>query len=185
MYTARRKTTTRRSSPTRARVIDAVRELLAEGAFQESTVEDVARRAGIARATLYLHFPSRLSLVDAICEAFDANPALIALRAIDELDEFLEQVVRFWASEEKVLVQLYGAAAVDPAAAALVERQRRDRYGELRRILRTSGSNDRKVLAELAVLTSFETYRELRRHAGLPLRDVERTLVSGVRRLVG
>jgi hypothetical protein len=73
---------------------------------------------------------------------------------------------------------------VDPAAAALVERQRRDRYAELRRILRANGSTDRGVFAQLAVLTSFETYRELR-HAGLALRTLERTLHDGAHRVVG
>ena len=33
----------------------AVRDLLAEGSFHESTVEEVAERAGISRATLYQH----------------------------------------------------------------------------------------------------------------------------------
>ena len=63
----------KRSEETRERITAAVRELLAEGTFHESTVEQVADRAGIARATLYQHFRSRLELVDAICETFDQN----------------------------------------------------------------------------------------------------------------
>ena len=69
-----------RSQTTRERIMGAVRELLAEGTFHESTVEDVAERAGVARATLYQHFRSRVDLVDAICDTFAANPALRALR---------------------------------------------------------------------------------------------------------
>src|SRR5690242_2918638 len=71
---------TNRSEQTRARIMEAVRELLAEGSFHETAVEQVAERAGVSRATLYQHFRSRLDLIDAICETFDANPALLRLR---------------------------------------------------------------------------------------------------------
>src|SRR5579885_2257292 len=147
MYVTRRQ---ERSSASRERILAAVRALLEEGAFHETTVEQVAERAGVSRATLYGHFGSRLGLVDAMCESFDANPALAALRETGDLDLWLERVVDFWSSEEKVLVQLYGAAAVDPAARDLVERQTRDRYGELKALLRAlgrDGPDDLDVLA--------------------------------------
>ena len=182
MYASRYRQTT--SRPTRERIIDAVRELLAEGAFHETTVEAVAARAGVSRATLYQHFGSRLGLVDAMCEAFDANPALVALRSVDDVNEFVALVVDFWATEEKVLAELYGAAAVDPAAAALVERQRKDRNVEVRRLLRGLGIHDRGAFAALAVLTSFETYRELRRNAGLSQRAVKATIQESAHRLL-
>jgi AcrR family transcriptional regulator len=162
----------------------AVRALLEEGAFHESTVEEVAARAGVSRATLYQHFGSRLGLVDAMCESFDATPALIALRKSDDLDEFIENVVDFWAGEEKILLQLYGVAAVDPAARDLVARQGRDRHSELRRLLRALTIAEPGALHALSVLTSFETFEELRRHCRLSKRDVVRTLQAAARRLV-
>jgi AcrR family transcriptional regulator len=153
----------------------AVRELLTEGSFHESSVEDVAGRAGVARATLYQHFGSRLGLVDAICETFADNPALAAAKeAVDlpaleaALDEVVASSFAFWASEESVLEQLYGVASVDPAARDFVERQRRDRVRALERLaarLRERGAEN--PLPALMLATSFETYRELRRHAGL------------------
>jgi AcrR family transcriptional regulator len=187
------------SARTRGRIVSAVRELLGEGTFHESTVEDVARRAGVARATLYQHFGSRLGLVDALCETFDANPALIAIRKavlLDDPEEALDQTiaatVRFWASEEAVLQPLYGVAAVDPSAGALVERQTEDRRGELRRLLQNlrqhgrlvAGLADRRALALLLVLTSFETFEELRRRAGLAEREVVATLRGAARALL-
>jgi AcrR family transcriptional regulator len=182
MYSSRYRPKT--SQPTRDRIIESVRELLSEGAFHESTVEEVAARAGVSRATLYQHFGSRLGLVDAMCEAFDANPALVALRSTESVDAFVARVVDFWATEESVLGELYGAAAVDPAAAALVERQRTDRNSEIRRLLRSLGASERGTFAALALLTSFETYRELRRNAGLSRRDVTATLQEAARRLL-
>jgi AcrR family transcriptional regulator len=174
----------RRGSASRERILAAVRSLLEEGAFHETTVEEVAVRAGVSRATLYGHFGSRLGLVDAMCESFDANPALVALRETADLDLWLERVVDFWSSEEKVLVQLYGAAAVDPAARDLVERQTRDRHNELKALLRALGHTNGKGLAALAILTSFETYLELRRRLGQPKRQVVAILQQQARTLL-
>ncbi len=181
MYARRRQ---QRGSASRERILAAVHSLLEEGAFHETTVEEVAERAGVSRATLYGHFGSRLGLVDAICERFDANPALVALRETDDLDLWLERVVDFWSSEEKVLVQLYGAAAVDPAARDLVERQTRDRYSELRTLLRALGRDEEDALAALGILTSFETYLELRRRLGRPKRQVVAILQRQARALL-
>jgi AcrR family transcriptional regulator len=170
---------TKRRAPaaSRAKVVAAVHDLLAEGAFHTATVEDVAERAGVARATVYQQFGSRLGLVDAMCDAFDANPALLRLRDVDSLDEFVALCVAFWSSEEAVLLQLYGVAAVDPAAGALVERQRADRRGELERLLKVvAPTRARTALPLLLVATSFETYVELRRHAGLPAREATRMM---------
>src|SRR3954471_15016822 len=78
---------TAKGDETRRKITAAVAELMAEGTFHESTVEQVADRAGIARATLYQHFRSRLELVDAICKRFDENPALLRIRQVVELDD--------------------------------------------------------------------------------------------------
>lgn len=175
--------TNKRSSAARARILEAVRDLLAEGTFHETTVAQVAERAGVSRATLYGHFGSRIGLVDAMCESFDANPSLIALRETDDLDRWIELVVDFWSAEEQILVQLYGAAAVDPAARALVQRQTRDRYAELERLLAKLNGTNPVALPALAVLTSFETYLELRRRGEQPKREVVATLRRFARQL--
>src|SRR5437868_8638887 len=131
-YRARNRSTPR-SDRTRERIMAAVRELLTEGTFHQSTVEEVADRAGIARATLYQHFRSRVDLVDAICDTFAVNPALIEVRESVELAdpeaalaETIAHSIGFWSSEDSILSQLYGVTAIDPAARDLVERQRED-----------------------------------------------------------
>jgi AcrR family transcriptional regulator len=182
---------------TRERIVTAVRELLREGRFHESTVEQVAERAGVSRATVYQHFRSRIDLVDAICETFDANPALLELRQVVELpdadaalDRTIANAVRFWSSEDQVLSQLYGVAAIDPAARDLVDRQRADRRGELERLVRNLHRAGRlpqrataRALTLLLVLTSYETYRELR-EAGLSDRQLTTTLQGAARELL-
>jgi len=187
-----------RSQKTRARITKAVRELLAEGTFHESTVEEVADRAGIARATLYQHFGSRLELVDAICDTFDANPSLLTLRKSVELPdaqaalaETVVNVVGFWSSEDAILTQLYGVAAIDPAAQDLVDRQRADRRSEMERLanhLRAAGvlrprMTASEAVALLMVLTSYDSYRELR-EADLPDRKITSILQDTARALL-
>src|SRR4051795_7425605 len=171
-----------RTERTRDRIVGAVHELLAEGTFHESTVEQVAERAGVSRATLYQHFNSRLELVDAICDTLAYNPALLAIRESiglpdveDALDETLANAVRFWSSEDPVLSQLYGVVAVDPAAQAFVERQTEDRRGEIARLarrLKRKGVSERSAFSTLMLLTSYDTFRELR---GTGLGDRELT----------
>ncbi|HMA27515.1 MAG: TetR/AcrR family transcriptional regulator [Solirubrobacterales bacterium] len=190
---------TKRSQATRARIMEATRELLDKGEFHETSVEDVAERAGVSRATVYQHFPSRLDLVDAICDTFSENPDLVALRDTvtlpdpsRALDETIAKTVGFWGSEDTILEQLYGATAIDSAARDLVERQLADRRGEMQRLARhldeagrlRSGVSRLEALTQLMVLTSYGTYRELRRQ-GLSDARAIRHLQATARRLLG
>jgi AcrR family transcriptional regulator len=189
---------TKRSGETRARIMDATRELLDEGSFHESTVEQVGERAGVSRATVYQHFPSRLDLVDAMCDTFGVNPALVRIRDSVELEDLAEAMresiadaMRFWSSEDSVLRQLYGVAAVDPAAKALVDRQLRDRRGEMQKLARRldegkmlrRGIDRAQALAQLMVLTSYGTYRDLHEE-GLSDAKAIRTLQEMATRLL-
>lgn len=75
-------------------IIQAVNRLLAEKGFDAMTVDEVAARVGIAKASLYKHFPSKEDLAaaamvrvmrqaQAFCAALsDANPPLENLRAV-------------------------------------------------------------------------------------------------------
>jgi AcrR family transcriptional regulator len=155
--------------------------MLAEGSFHEASVEQVADRAGVSRATVYQHFASRLELVDSVCDVMGVNPILLQLRedvALPDVATALERTVTgsvaFWVSESPVLSQIYGVVAIDPAAKNLVDRQRRDRRGELEGLVENIGRSGRlapgvtkrDALVTLLLLTSFETYCELR-EAGL------------------
>lgn len=187
-----------RTQATRERIKTAVRELLAEGTFHASTVEEIADRAGVARATLYQHFRSRLELVDAICETFDENPALVQLRdtvALSDADTALAETmaltIRFWSSEDPILRQLYGVAAIDPAAQNLVDRQRADRRSEYDRLVHNlqrarrlrPGLTKQRALNVLLVLSSYDTYRELR-EANLSDRQTTTLLQQTARELL-
>ena len=196
-YRARQRSS--RTGQTRERITAAVRSLLEDGTFHESTVGQVAERAGVSRATVYQHFPSRLDLVDAICDTFAVNPALVELRDIvvlEDVDQALAgtiaNCVRIWSSEDRVLRQLYGVAAIDPAARDFVDRQRADRRSELERLVANlrragrlrAGAETRRAFVLLLILTSYETFRE-QREAGLGDAEIVRTLQSATQTLMG
>jgi AcrR family transcriptional regulator len=176
---------------TRERILQAVRDLLAEGTFHETTVEEIAARAGVARSTLHLHFGSRMSLVDAICELLARGGERAGIRSSLELADpaealrsVLASAVRFWAAEEDLHRSLYGLAEIDPAARAFVGRQTSGRRTDLRRLSKRlhdagrlrPGLQEDDALALLLVATSFATFDELRRNAKLTPGAVEQTV---------
>ena len=62
-----------RSEEAHQAILDATLDLLAEVGFSALTVEGVASRAGVGKATIYRRWPSKLPLV---VEAFGGLPAL-------------------------------------------------------------------------------------------------------------
>lgn len=66
----------------RQRILDAVLDLVAEGALTEITVPDVARRSGASVATIYRYFPSK----DALFEAAASEPAMRAAGPLPDRD---------------------------------------------------------------------------------------------------
>jgi AcrR family transcriptional regulator len=53
---------------TRNRVLDAAVAVLAEKAFVDTTMEDIAKAAGTTRVTVYAHFPGKGDIVQALAE---------------------------------------------------------------------------------------------------------------------
>ena len=76
-------------------IIDAALEALADD--PDASMAAIARRAGVVRATIYMHFPTREALLDAVMESAVAQVAE-ATRAAEptkgEPDEALERVLR-------------------------------------------------------------------------------------------
>jgi AcrR family transcriptional regulator len=181
-----------RAEETRRRIVVAGRELLEEGTFHEAKVEEVADRAEVSRATLYVHFRSRLDLVDAICDTFTGSPALRERADARDLDEAVAASVRLWSADGAALEQLYGVAAVDGAARELAERQRAERRTDMERLVRRlrrrgelrAGAGERRAVGLLMVLTSYETFSELRK-AGLAEGEVTAALRESARELLG
>ena len=78
-----------------AAILDAALEALASD--PDSSMAEIARRAGVVRATIYVHFPTRTTLLDAVMEHAVAEVAE-ATRGAEpqrgEPEEALERVLR-------------------------------------------------------------------------------------------
>ncbi len=69
----------------RTRILGAARELVA-AAGVDVTMEDIARRAGVAVGTLYRHFPAKEDLIAAVVEDSIVHIAELAERALAAVD---------------------------------------------------------------------------------------------------
>ncbi|MDO8212089.1 TetR/AcrR family transcriptional regulator [Conexibacter sp. CPCC 206217] len=100
-------------------VLQATRELLQEGGLPAATVDEIARRSGVSKATIYNHWPSRTAVA---AEAFggqmaDAIPLPDIGSATGDLTEQARRVAAFYASDAgTVFAQLLAAGTTDPHA---------------------------------------------------------------------
>jgi AcrR family transcriptional regulator len=70
------------TKPTRESILDATDRLLGRLGYQKTTIDDLAREAGIARRTIYLHFASKeeifLASIDRVVDRLLAELRTIA-----------------------------------------------------------------------------------------------------------
>jgi AcrR family transcriptional regulator len=77
---------TARRARTRARILDAAEEVLAERGFGGASVEDICDRAGFTRGAFYSNFASKDNLVLALVEA-QARAVLDRIEAVAKRDD--------------------------------------------------------------------------------------------------
>src|SRR3954465_4395805 len=77
----------------RARILDAARSAFAESGLDVG-VEEIARRAGVGKGTLYRRFPTKEALVRAIFEDILEEVETLAADA-DAMDDAQEAFARF------------------------------------------------------------------------------------------
>jgi len=110
---------------TRRIVLEATIELLVEGGYGAVSIEAVAARSGVAKSTIYRHWPGRLELIhDAFHELKPPVPPLCEGDVRDRIVHLLEHVARN-ATESTwslCLPALIDAAERDPEARELHSR---------------------------------------------------------------
>ena len=163
---------------TRHRVVAAARALLVEGDFRRVTMDEVARRADVARATVYHQFSSKLGLLEAVVDDLEARAGLEALVAVVEGDppqRLVRSVIaagcRYWATDPDLVRKVMALGSLQSDVQELLARHDAgrlriltgmvDRLGEAD-LLRRGCSPEHAVNA-LWLLTSFDAYDLLTR----------------------
>ena len=171
---------------TRDRVAQAAVAVFSTANFFEATLEDVAKHAGVARATVYYQFKSKFGLLEAAIDRTVTQAPVDGLRAALErhdprtaLREYVREICRLWERDHVFYRNVVALAALDPEAQRAV-----DGYDERRReplvflgkrfadqhLLREAISA-RQATDTIWLLTNFRSFDHLRTRMRLSLRE--------------
>lgn len=109
-----------RSARAHAAVLAAARELLREGGLPAATIDAIAARSGVSKATIYNHWPSRTAVAaEAFGEAMAAATPVPDTGSVrGDIIAQVRQVSAFYASDDgTVFAQLLAAGVTDPHGA--------------------------------------------------------------------
>jgi len=166
------------ASDTRTRILEATRQLLAEQVAPDLSMDAIARRADVARLTIYYQFKSRRGLLEALYDhlAMRGNMQRMAevFHAPDpsqSVERLVRTFVEFWSSDPLVMRRLRAMAALDPEVEKGIRARDARRQHASREILRRMSAPGKSAQAlpdatpaaadVLSTLTSFETYDAL------------------------
>ena len=108
-----------------AAILDAALEALASD--PDSSMSEIARRAGVVRATIYVHFPTRETLLDAVMEYAVGQVAEATRGAEPHRGEPAEALARVLRATWRQLAQFHGLLAINTARLSAEELLRRHR----------------------------------------------------------
>jgi len=106
-----------------ASILDAALQTLASD--PDASMAEIARRAGVVRATIYMHFPTRESLLDAVMEKATGQVAQAIRDAEPERGEPVEALERVIRATWKELSQFHGVLAINIGRLSPKELRRR------------------------------------------------------------
>jgi AcrR family transcriptional regulator len=180
---------------TRARLIDAARRVFSEAGFVQASLDDVAKRAGVARATVYYQFGSKTGLLEAAIAHVAAENrrgrpprAPMSEHPSEALLQYVADVGAVWERNSPFLRNVAGLAVLEPEIAHVVrqhdERRREGLTWLVKRLhdagMLRSDASHRRVVDVVWTLSSFRSYDHLRRYVNLSPKEtsaVIRTLV--------
>jgi AcrR family transcriptional regulator len=185
-----------RQQQTRQRIIETAVELHRTHGPAQTTITDIAKRAGVQRRTVYNHFPDELSLFKA-CSAHnralnpppDPEPWKLIPDPEERLRRALAEVYAYYRRNEQMIANVIRDAQANPNVRKVVEP--RVRHQERMRDALAAGWEERdrelrhKLLqGALWMALEFQTWHTLVRQQGFDDDESIELMVSMVRCLM-
>lgn len=177
----------------RERVLRVTSELLGESGLGGVSVDEVSRRSGVAKTTIYRHWPTRSDLVIDACSQLSTNPAVPDTGAFEgDVTALLTTIAALlrtarWSS---VMPSIIDAAERDPGLAEIHGRIQRGHALPFREVIaRAVRRGELPPETDPAVLTAELLgplfYRRWFSREPLDARFVERVVEDVVRQAAG
>ena len=155
---------------TRERIVAATTGLHTEVGPAQTTVAEIARRAGVQRLTVYNHFPDDLELFGA-CQAHwmqlhplpDFTAALSADDPAERVRAILRGYYRWYRETEPMAANVQRDRGAVPALDSLMQRTADARLDQLADALAAGFGSDQQRRALLRLALDFWTWRRLSR----------------------
>ena len=181
-----------RHRETRRRIVDATVELHLTRGPANTTISEIAQRAGVNRLTVYNHFPDTTDLLKACSRSWterhpapDPTPWAQISDPQVRLRTALADLYGFYASTEPMRANVLRDAQTMPELAALLEGSVVPYLEEVRDVLaggwEVRGKVRKRLLATLALALDFHTWRSLERGSGLSRPEAVETMLEAVR----
>lgn len=183
---------------TRADILRAARKLFAEKGYAGTSVEDIAREAGVAVQTIYSSVGSKRVVLSQLNDLIDEQagldelvPLLSTTRDPDEILRLAVAIPRRFAERcGDIQDALESAAAIEPEAIKVFnEGRRRHMEGDMRiaRLLEphlAPGVSVERAAQLMAILTFTSTWKSLREDYGMSFDEVEDWMMTALRKLL-
>src|SRR5215208_1383341 len=181
-----------RQRETRRKIVEATVELHRTRGPANTTISEVAKRAGVNRLTVYNHFPDITDLLKACSRSWtERHPAPDPTSWAEirdpqrRLKTALADLYSFYARTEPMRANVLRDAQTMPDLAALLEGSVVPYLGAVRDLLAEGwevGDDGRKrLLATIKLAIDFHTWRSLERGSGLSRKEAVETMLEAVR----
>jgi AcrR family transcriptional regulator len=177
----------------KSRILDSANKVFAEKGYHEATMDDIAKRLGVSKGAIYLYFPSKEDLFEAMCktapQAFkeilyssfsaDANP-------VQSATEFFDKMLKLSASNPGLSFEILSEASRNPTLKRIL-RQNHAEYEEVLTGFLAEGRKRRIVADNLDIhslansLIALWNGLETLLVSGLPVDDARRAWLEALK----
>ncbi len=177
---------------TRHRIVEATVELHRTQGPANTTISQIAQRAGVNRLTVYNHFPDLTELLRACSRSWteqhpapDPTPWAQIRDPQERLRTVLTELYGYYARTEPMRANVLRDAETMPALAALLEGTVVPYLEAVRDLLaegwEARGKGRSRLLATLKLAIDFHTWRSLERESGLSREEAVELMLEAVR----